>query len=103
MDAGAHWAGDSLALDGWRLDLRIEAFAAMSNVSLIANGDHQSPTAWRRLEQSLRQALAGARARRGRRGAVMIALGTLLLLWLACRVAENPAAAVQGMLDLLGQ
>ena len=27
LDAGAHWAGDSLALDGLGIELRIEAFA----------------------------------------------------------------------------
>jgi hypothetical protein len=31
----------------------------------------------------------------------LIAIGTLLLLWLANRVAEDPTATVQGMLDLL--
>ena len=101
LDAGAQWAGDSLSLGGWRLDLRIESFAPMSTVSLVANGDQQSPTAWRRLEQSLCEALAGAPVRRGRRGEVLIAIGTLVLVWLAYRVAENPAATVQGMLDLV--
>jgi hypothetical protein len=102
FDAGAHWAGDSLALDRLGLELRIEAFAWMRNVSLIANGDHQSTSDWHHLEQSLRVALAGVRAKRGRRGAALISLGGLLVFWLVYRVANNPAQTVQGMLDLLG-
>ncbi len=101
LDAGAVWAGESLALGGLGIELRIDPFAWMANVSLVANTDHQSPRAWHRLEQSLRDALAGTRSTGTRRGPALIAIGTLLLLWLANRVAEDPTATVQGMLDLL--
>jgi len=101
LDAGAHWAGDSLALEGLGIDLRIDAFASMCNVSLIAGGDHQSASGWRLLEQSLRGALAGRRCSRGRRGSVLIALAGLMLFWLVYRISANPAETVAGLLDLL--
>ena len=74
----------------------------MSNVSLDCQ---QRPSKPNRVAAS--GAIAARRlgrrpARRGRRGVAMIAIGRCVLLWLAYRVAENPAAAVQGMLDLLG-
>jgi hypothetical protein len=101
LDAGAHWAGDTLALDGLGVELRIEAFASMSNVSLIAGGEPQSAAGWHHLERSLRSALTGARSRRNGRGAALIALAALMLFWLAYRVAENPAQTVAGLLNLL--
>ena len=101
LDPDAHWAGDSLALDRLGIELRVDAFAWMCNVSLIANGDHQSSGGWHQLEQSLRGALAGVRGCGGRRGVVMVALAMLVLCGLAYRVAENPTQTAEGMLDLL--
>jgi len=101
LDAGAKWAGDSLALEHLGLELRIDAFAWMSNVSLIANGENQSSGGWRHLEQSLRTALDGVPASRGRRGGVLITIAAGVLFWLAYRVAENPAQTIEGLRHLL--
>jgi hypothetical protein len=103
LDPTAKWAGDTLSLAGLGIELRIESFAPLANVSLIAGGDPQSPLAWQRLEASLRQALAGTRSTSGRGGRVMIAVGALLILGLAARVALHPAETLQGMLELIGK
>ncbi len=102
LDAPSRWAGATLALDPLGLDLRVEEFAPLGNVSLIANSDHQSTQNWCRLEQMLRSKLAVVPSRPCLRGGLLIATGALVLLVLVYRVVENSAAMVHGLLEFLG-
>jgi hypothetical protein len=102
LGAPTRWAGDTLTLELLGLDLRVEEFAPLGNVSLIANSDHQSSQSWCRLEQLLRSNLAEVPSRRSPRGGLLLATGALVLLAIVYRVVENPAAMGQGLLEFLG-
>lgn len=53
LDADARWAGGCLALPKLRVELHIEADAALRNLSLVASGAQQSYAGWRALEVEL--------------------------------------------------
>jgi hypothetical protein len=101
LGGDSRWAGNTLVLDRLGVELRLEEFAWMNNVSLIANSSQQSLAGWRHVDRHLRAALAEVRTCRSRRGALLVAVGALLLVALVCRVVGGPATAVQGMQDFL--
>ncbi|MES1213619.1 MAG: hypothetical protein ABUL64_03450 [Singulisphaera sp.] len=63
LDPQYRWAGTCLSLPTLNVQLHLESNALMRNVSLVANGDRQSPAGWRQLELALAQQLVPARAR----------------------------------------
>ncbi|HWC88604.1 MAG TPA: hypothetical protein VG433_03090 [Pirellulales bacterium] len=103
LDPEARWAGDSLALPQLGVQLRIEGFGSMRNVSLVANSDAQSFSGWRRLERSLRSVLRGVEVSPNPRGVGMVAAGALILSSLVFRVATDPQLVAQGFFDLLNR
>ncbi len=62
LDPQYRWAGTCLSLPNLNVQLHLESNALMRNVSLIANGDRQSPAGWQQLERALGAQLAPARA-----------------------------------------
>ena len=54
LDPQYRWAGTCLSLPNLNVQLHLESNALMRNVSLVANGDRQSPAGWRQLELALR-------------------------------------------------
>ena len=102
LDSQARWAGDSLAMPTLGVQLHIDNFPSMRNVSLVANGERQSFEGWRRLEK----ALAGALRQKSwesyhPRGMVLITTGLLLLVACCFASLSDPQALAQGMRDLL--
>jgi len=63
VDSQYRWAGTCLSLPNVDVQLHLESNALMRNVSLVANGDRQSPAGWRQLELALAQQLVPAPAR----------------------------------------
>ncbi|HEY4312353.1 MAG TPA: hypothetical protein VGN12_23090 [Pirellulales bacterium] len=63
VDSQYRWAGTCLSLPNADVQLHLESNSLMRNVSLVANGDRQSPAGWRQLELALAQQLVPARAR----------------------------------------
>ena len=101
LDNEARWAGDSLALPQLGVQLRLESFPAMRNVSLMANSDTQSFSGWRRLERSLRSALELVEVRPNPRGVGMLLAGLLLLASLVYQAVAHPQAIAQGFFEML--
>jgi len=62
LDENARWAGDSLHLPALGVQLHIESFALLRNVSLMSSGPHQDHLGWRRLELALAAAWADSRS-----------------------------------------
>jgi hypothetical protein len=63
LDSQYRWAGTCLSLPNLDVQLHLESNGLMRNVSLVANGDRQSPAGWRQLELALARQLAPAQAR----------------------------------------
>ena len=101
LDADARWAGDSLALPQMNVQLHLEVFDWMRNVTLVSTGGDQSYTNWRRLEGALRVALREITVPRNPRGYSFILVGLMLIATLAIQAARNPQAIAQGLIDFL--
>jgi hypothetical protein len=99
LDADAHWAGDSLALPQLKVQLYIDNYPPLRNVSLVSTGSSQSQAGWRRLELVLLAALARAEVPRNPRGWSLLAAGLLILSGLAAAVVQNRLVVPQSLLD----
>ena len=101
LDSQAQWAGDSLSLPQLGVQLRLESFPSMRNVSLVANSDAQSFGGWRRLERSLRSVLANVEVGPNPRGVGMVLAGMLILTSMVYQAVADPQAIAQGFFEML--
>ena len=101
FDADARWAGDCLVLPAVGVQLYVDGFSALCNVSLVAAGGRQSRAGWRRMESGLKSVLAGERTARNPQGIVLIGLGLLLTASIVFVIAQNPGAVAQSLMDIV--
>lgn len=101
LDPDARWAGDSLALPRLNIQLYVDAFETMRNVTLVGTGNNQSFGNWRRLEGVLRSLLREITVPRNPRGFSFLVVGMLLISALVLKVAQNPQAVAQAFLQML--
>jgi hypothetical protein len=101
LDVEARWAGDSLALPKLGVNLHLETFGAMRNVSLVSVGAKQSHTGWRRLEAALAVALSREEVPRNPRGISLVSAGVLISVLLILAIARDPQTVAQALLDML--
>ena len=102
LDREARWAGDSLVLPGLGVQLHLESFPLLRNVSLSAVSAKQNYLGWRQLEVSLRTALEKVEGVRNRKGAaILLGVGSLLVVWLVGGIANDPTAVAQSLLKTL--
>lgn len=95
LDPAARWAGDGLALPTLGVQLHLEAFPAMRNVSLVSSGGDQSHAGWRALEAALRRAAASVDVSENPRGFELLAVGLIVLAALAVMVARRPHEVIE--------
>lgn len=100
LDADARWAGDSLAIPGLGIQLFVDSFTALGNISLVSAGGHQSHSGWRRLEAALRAALAREETGRNPRGLILVVAGLLCIAGIVLGIAHNPEAVARSLLDV---
>lgn len=105
LDQQTRWAGDGLFLPNLGIQFHVETFPALRNICLVASGHKQNFLGWRRLEQTLRTALAehenlAENPRVWKVGLSLLAVGLLLSLVLLFRVASDPQAVAQSVLNL---
>lgn len=103
LDAEARWAGSSLSLPRLGVELHIEEFPAMHNVTLVAAHDRQRFEGWQRLDRALRLRLAQLRVARNPRGVLLLAAGLLLFSAAYARVAFDPIATVHAFRQMIRQ
>jgi hypothetical protein len=101
LDPESRWAGDSLALPKLNVQLTVDSFDVMRNVSLVATSGEQDYAHWRRLERTLRGALREVEVPRNPRGYTLLVCGALVLIGLAFKTLENPQAVAQVFFQLL--
>ena len=95
LDPAARWAGDGLALPTLGVQLHIEAFPAMKNVSLVSSGGDQNHAGWQTLEAALRRAAAKVETSANPRGFELLAFGLIVLTALVVMVARRPHAVIE--------
>jgi hypothetical protein len=100
FDGDARWAGDSLAIPGLGVQLYMDNFAPLRSVSLISAGGNQNHAGWRRLETSLRAALAREEVARNPRGLSLIVAGLLCIAGIVLAIAHDPEAVARSLLDV---
>ena len=101
LDADARWAGDSLVLPNLGVQLSIDNFLTMRNVSLKSVGGNQDLHGWHRLEQRLTVALSQEKVSRNPRGLGLFFAGLLILGGLSMAIARDPQAINQSIFDLV--
>jgi hypothetical protein len=79
LDPAARWAGDQLALPGLGLQLHLDRFDLMRNVSLISSGGRQNIDGWRRLSSEMTQRLRTIRVKSNPRSAGFLLVSITLL------------------------
>ena len=100
LDSDARWAGDSLVLPNLVVQLSIDHFRTMRNVSLKSVGGNQDLHGWRRLEQGLAGALSQETMTRSPRGLVLFFAGLLILGGLTMVIYRDPQAITQSIFNL---
>jgi hypothetical protein len=79
LDAQARWAADSLALPTLGVQLHIDDFPFMRNVSLSSSGSRQSLDGWQRLAGALAHKLRPVRVQSNRRALSFLLAATILM------------------------
>jgi hypothetical protein len=101
LDSAARWAGNQLILPTLGVQLHLDSFDLMRNVSLIASGGRQNIDGWRQLARELRKMLSTVKVRRNPRaiGLAIVSLGLLALS--VMQLVNNPQETLQAMSDVL--
>jgi hypothetical protein len=79
IDAQSRWAGNSLSLPTLGVQLHLESFDLMRNVSLSASGSRQNLDGWRQLARELSTALRPVRVKPNPRGVGFLLVAALLM------------------------
>jgi len=101
LDTDARWAGDSVQLPQLDMQLHLEEFRPLRNVSLVSTGDRQSFLGWRRLQHELSDALKQVEVRPNKYGFAFLAVGLVLLVCPLVLVVRDPQTVAQQLFDLL--
>jgi len=101
LDQESTWAGRALHMPQMHVNLQLEGFAPMRNVTLTATGGQQSVGGWRRLAAGLRQNLQPVRIGTRIHGWRLILSGLLILVTLSLKVANDPQMIAQGLSRML--
>jgi hypothetical protein len=90
LDSDARWAGDSLVLPGLGVQLCIDGYVGMKNVSLKSVGGRQDFQGWKKLETALSAALAREKFSRNPHGLSLLFAGALTAGGLIASIARDP-------------
>jgi hypothetical protein len=101
LDSDARWAGDSLVLPQLGVQLHLEYYPTLENLSLVAVGQRQSFTGWQRLHRELRAALGQVKVRPSMGGFVLLLAGLAGIMLPAASVMLHPTEVAQTLWDML--
>jgi hypothetical protein len=90
LDPDARWAGNSLALPELGVQLHLESYHLMRNVSLISSGGQQDLDGWRQLARELATSLRRVRVKPNPRGAAIVAVSLLLIAVSVSQILRHP-------------
>jgi hypothetical protein len=101
IDPEAVLAGSRMMLPRLGLEIQIEAFPALRNVSLIAGSELVNEPNWRLLKQRLRDQLAEVEVAPGLVGQGFVAASGVFLFAPLWFVVRDPAGIAQAFLRIL--
>jgi hypothetical protein len=102
LDHDVQAAGDAVQMPQLSVQFHLDAAPAMRSVSLIATGDRQGYSGWKRLHCELAIALRAVEVRRNPRGFTLLACALALFGWSALQLLQTPGAAIaQQLRDIL--
>ena len=90
LDADSRWAGNSLSLPNLGVQLHLESFDLMRNVSLASSGSRQNLDGWRELARELAAALRPVRVKPNPRGVGFLLLAILLMAGGLASLVNHP-------------
>jgi hypothetical protein len=100
LDGESRWAGDSLVLPGLGVQLHLDSFPAMKNVSLKSIGGRQNFQGWKKLETALSAALEREAISRNLRGFSLLLAGLMIAALLIMAIVQNPQSLSQTLSNL---
>lgn len=90
IDPQSRWAASSLALPTLGVQLHLESFDLMRNVSLVASGSRQNLDGWRSLARELATALRPVRVKPNPRGIGFLLVAVLLMAGCLANLVNHP-------------
>ena len=100
IDPQARWAGDSLALPTLGVQLHLESFDLMRNVSLVASGSDQNLAGWRQLAGELYQRLKPLRVASNPRALGILLAALVFMIVSTSLMLANPQQVAQAMQEI---
>jgi hypothetical protein len=101
LDSEHRWAGSSLSLPKLSVQLYVDCNQLMRNVSLVAVGEQQSYTGWRRLEKALSRRLAPVRVAANVWGVTLALSAALLIAAMAIQMTFHGGEMANALRDML--
>jgi hypothetical protein len=101
LDSDTAWAGPAVSMPLAHVHLRVEHFAPLGSVSLVASGDDQSIGGWHRLQTALRDSLRETSVPAQPHGFWLALSGFAVLIALAFWAVDDPQTLAQGLSRLL--
>jgi hypothetical protein len=101
LDPDVRWAGSSLVLPHLQIELHMEAFPPLKNMSLVASHDEQNIESWRRLELALSAALNRLEVRPNPSGALLVAASLAMVSLVYWRLYSDPLGVAQAFREML--
>jgi hypothetical protein len=102
LDSDATLAGDAVHLPQLGVQFHLEEMSGMRNLTLVATGDRQSISHWKRLHQELAAALREQAVEPNPRGFTFCTVGLFLIGWPLVQLLQMPSKAVaQQFWDML--
>lgn len=102
VDSKATLVGSHLVLPSLGLELQVDRFSALRNISIVEVGGQTDGDGWKTLTDHLARRLGEVESAPGNLGQVLVAMGCLLLVALpAWLVLQDPHGVTQALLRIL--
>jgi hypothetical protein len=101
LDPEARWAGNHLSLPRLGVQLHLDSFDFMRNVSLVSSGGRQDIDGWRRLSRELAVSLESVPVKRNPRSIGFLLASAALLAVCVSQMLRHPVELAQAMREVL--
>jgi hypothetical protein len=101
LDADSRWAGHGLVLPNLGVQLHLEAYELMRNVSLVSSGSEQNLDGWRHLARELAAALRPVRVKRNPRCIALLLAAGLLMIGSLAHLLSHPQELAHAVSQVL--
>ncbi len=97
LDGDARWAGNHLTLPALGVNLHLDCFDLMRNMSLVSSGGRQNIDGWQRLARELQRLLAPIRVKSNPRAIGLLIVSLALLAGSVTYMLSRPEELLQAM------